>query len=108
MKYSLYLTDHGPNGCNTLLVIDENNQLVDALDDATFGVQIPRNPLLNALLIDGMELVSAPDSVDELCESDVVCTDVQAEFVAKRRACNPIDPNGDKVLTFLTKYGFEF
>lgn len=45
-KYKYYVTDWAPNGCNTLIVTDQNNNIVDVLDEVLFGIDVSklRNP----------------------------------------------------------------
>lgn len=102
-KYSLYLTQFSPNGCNDLIVVDKStNEIVDIIEEATFGYPSNTAIKFDASLchMDGLTLDSVESLQDEeLVEAGMIegLYTVSINDVLRRIAVNPMDDGSDTV-----------
>lgn len=104
MKHLFYATEWAPNGTNTLLILDENHQLVDAIDEALFGVRVSYESRMESqtLLFDDFVGIGTRDDVET--GLGVLVQELSKGQVLKHIACSPLDPNGRSVMNALEKY----
>lgn len=48
-NYKLYACEWAPNGCNDLIVTDENGKYVDSIAEAFFGINVGCNYVYNSM-----------------------------------------------------------
>jgi hypothetical protein len=109
-KYNLYVTDWAPNGTNTLLVCDEDHQIIAAVEEATFGINVMehRSPI-NDLIADGDQVFSTkrlPDG-EELPSEFTFVRAIRPSDLFLKRAKSPVDPNGYKPFQELKRLGID-
>lgn len=105
-NYKLYITDSAPNGTQDLLIVDENNEIIDSIQEATFGAPFNYRDEAGDLL----GVIQGHCYISEVIKEDVECGDatlvapIHIEQVMSYIACSPIDPEGHDVIKQLKQY----
>lgn len=87
---SLYVTDMSPNGTNDLIIVDNNNEIIDIIPEATFGLTKSKP---DAALTDGMLDDAASLKDAELIEAGITQAlyTVSIQKVMQNIAVNPVN-----------------
>ena len=109
----LYVTDWAPNGTNDLLICDEDHQIVDSVESATFGIDVTKLQNGERQLVANSEDVFPVD--DEIAADWKQNEYVPSEFTLvrqididtlRRKLCvSPLDPDGSELIGRLKRAG---
>lgn len=99
--YRFYAVEWNPNGTNDVVVVNQYNEVVDYIQEALFGVRVSYG---RTLRVCAGELVYTIDKGYYEPEIHSVVKRVSKVDLVERRACSPIDPNGDEPMRQLKKY----
>lgn len=116
-KYIIYATTWEPNGTNTILIVDQDLQIVDSLDEALFGVNVDgRDSLGNCTFgaygeFIGLATYDADEAQGELTPDQVrsgeteftEVMELELEYALGKVAVSPVS-DGTETLQFLAKY----
>jgi hypothetical protein len=102
-QIKFFATDWQPNGTNSLLVVNDEYEVIDSLNEALFGVNVA-----NSTLAVFDNIIFSTEDKETLKqfngEIDTLLKEVSVEDIFKFRACSPIDPNGKNVIKFVQQY----
>lgn len=99
--YRFYAVEWNPNGTNDVVVVDQYNEVVDYIQEALYGVRVSYG---RTLRVCAGELVYTIDKSYYEPEIHSVVKRVSKVELVQRRACSPIDSNGDEPMRQLKKY----
>lgn len=115
----LYIAYWNPNGTNDLLVCDDDHQIIECIEEATFGINVTRgiSDLETVLVADdqcvfGIKLGETEHgetecgyATTELPSELTVVSEITVDDLLKRLCVSPVDPDGSHVMARLRKAG---
>lgn len=101
----LVLTEMAPNGCNDLLILNDEDEVIGFVEECVFGY--PRNTAVKpdlSQIYDGTISDSSALNDAELVEAGVTALyTVDIRNVLQQVAVSPLDPHGARVITELKR-----
>lgn len=102
MKH-LYVCEWAPNGTNDLVIVDEDNQIIEVISEALFGVRVSIDHRIDgqtALIEDFIGTLATDD-----LEAGVLVNSISLETALKRIAVSPVNDGRETVATLMKHFG---
>lgn len=100
----LYVTEWQPNGTNSLVLVDDDGQVVSCLDRALFGVNVRFMNLDRQTVLSEDQILSVES--DEYRESEgtlLLIEEIEPEVALERLAISPVS-DGSEARDFIMKH----
>lgn len=103
-KFTLYVTDWAPNGTNDLLVVNKYGEILECIEEATFGIDVCK-PNKKTLLVADTTVVYEIEKSSFIPEIHTAVKRIGATELLRKLCVSPVDPNGEELQARLIKAG---
>jgi hypothetical protein len=103
-QFQFYVTDFAPNGCQDLLVVNQDGDIIDVCSEGVYGMHVtPKKACIafNEQIVDDQELKHS--LMDASSEDITYCYKAKLSTILRHIAVSPVS-DGSEVIKFIKQY----